>query len=128
MTIGALLAMAAHLDGKAAGMMEMAGLAQKGGAVHIHCRLGLKPEDISAIRVALGECHTLIGGDLVVSAQGSTLGLIRPNGAAVVNNYEIITGDFTRDTKFQIPGADLELALKAPISGQSDAPGCYRAC
>ena len=58
------------------------------------------PEDISAIRVALGECHTLIGGDLVVSAQGSTLGLIRPNGAAVVNNYEIITGDFTRDTKF----------------------------
>ena len=112
-TIGALLAMAAHLDGKAAGMMEMAGLAQKGGAVHIHCRLGLKPEDISAIRVALGECHTLIGGDLVVSAQGSTLGLIRPNGAAVVNNYEIITGDFTRDTKFQIPGADLELALKA---------------
>ena len=60
--------MAAHLDGKAAGMMEMAGLAQKGGAVHIHCRLGLKPEDISAIRVALGECHTLIGGDLVVSA------------------------------------------------------------
>ena len=112
-TIGALLAMAAHLDGKAAGMMEMAGLAQKGGAVHIHCRLGLKPEDISAIRVALGECHTLIGGDLVVSAQGSTLGLIRPNGAAVVNNYEIITGDFTRDTKFQIPGADLELALQA---------------
>ena len=39
-TIGALLAMAAHLDGKAAGVMEMAGLAQKGGAVHIHCRIG----------------------------------------------------------------------------------------
>ncbi len=39
-TIGAVLAMAAHIDGKGAGMMEMAGLAQKGGAVHIHCRIG----------------------------------------------------------------------------------------
>jgi len=63
-TIGAVLAMAAHLDGKGAGMMEMAGLAQKGGAVHIHCRLAERPEDISAIRVATGEADALIGGDL----------------------------------------------------------------
>jgi len=118
-TIGALLAMAAHLDGKAAGVMEMAGLAQKGGAVHIHCRIGKTPEDISAIRVALGECHTLIGGDLVVSAQGSTLGLMASTGAAVVNNHEIITGDFTRDISFRIPGADLELAIFARLNAQA---------
>ena len=114
-TIGALLAMAAHLDGKAAGVMEMAGLAQKGGAVHIHCRIGERPEDISAIRVALGECDALIGGDLVVSAQGSTLGLMAPTGGAVVNRHEIITGDFTRDTAFAIPGTDLHLALTARL-------------
>ncbi len=54
-TVGAVLAMAAHLDGKAAGMMEMAGLAQKGGAVHIHLRLAERPQDINAIRVAVGE-------------------------------------------------------------------------
>ncbi|MDA9110127.1 2-oxoacid:acceptor oxidoreductase family protein, partial [bacterium] len=114
-TIGALLAMAAHLDGKAAGVMEMAGLAQKGGAVHIHCRIGETPEDISAIRVALGECDALIGGDLVVSAQGSTLGLMAPTGGAVVNRHEIITGEFTRDTAFAIPGADLHLALTARL-------------
>ena len=42
-TIGATLAMAAHLEGKGVGMMEMAGLAQKGGAVHIHCRIGKTP-------------------------------------------------------------------------------------
>ena len=118
-TIGALLAMAAHLDGKAAGVMEMAGLAQKGGAVHIHCRIGETPEDISAIRVALGECHTLIGGDLVVSAQGSTLGLMASAGAAVVNNHEIITGDFTRDIGFHIPRADLELAICARLNTQA---------
>ena len=112
-TIGAVLAMAAHLEGKGASMMEMAGLAQKGGAVHIHCRLANSPKDISAIRVSVGECDTLIGGDLVVSAGSTTIGLMatgRANG--VVNSHEIITGEFTRNTEFRIPGADLTLALQ----------------
>ncbi len=115
-TIGAVLAMAAHLDGKGAGMMEMAGLAQKGGAVHIHCRIGSTPEDISAIRVATGECDALIGGDLVVSAGAKTLGLTSAGRTgAVVNSHEIITGDFTRDTEFRIPSERLSLSLEAKL-------------
>ncbi|KUJ81750.1 indolepyruvate ferredoxin oxidoreductase family protein [Ruegeria profundi] len=115
-TLGAVLAQAAQIDGKGAGMMEMAGLAQKGGAVHIHCRLANKPEDISAIRVATGEAHALIGGDLVVSAGAKTLGLTRSGQTgAVVNNHETVTGDFTRDTNFRIPGDRLELALQARL-------------
>ncbi len=115
-TIGAVLAQAAQLDGKGAGMMEMAGLAQKGGAVHIHCRIAERPEDISAIRVATGECHALIGGDLVVSAGAKTLGLTsRGRTGAVVNSHEIITGDFTRDTEFRLPTDRLELALQARL-------------
>jgi indolepyruvate ferredoxin oxidoreductase len=115
-TIGAVLAMAAHIDGKGAGMMEMAGLAQKGGAVHIHCRIGEKPSDINAIRVATGECDTLIGGDLVVSAGAKTLGLMKTGRTkGVVNSHEIITGDFTRDTEFRLPTEQLNLALQARI-------------
>ncbi|WP_037307014.1 indolepyruvate ferredoxin oxidoreductase family protein [Ruegeria halocynthiae] len=115
-TLGAVLAQAAQIDGKGAGMMEMAGLAQKGGAVHIHCRLANRPEDISAIRVATGEAHALIGGDLVVSAGAKTLGLTRAGQTgAVVNSHETVTGDFTRDTEFQIPGDRLELALQARL-------------
>ncbi|MGD9865154.1 MAG: indolepyruvate ferredoxin oxidoreductase family protein, partial [Pseudodonghicola sp.] len=115
-TIGAVMAQAAQIDGKGAGMMEMAGLAQKGGAVHIHCRLAEKPEDISAIRVATGECDALIGGDLVVSAGAKTLGLMRTgHSGAVVNSHEIITGDFTRDTEFTIPTDRLSLALQARL-------------
>jgi len=115
-TIGAVMAMAAHLDGKGAGMMEMAGLAQKGGAVHIHCRLGETPEAISAIRVAIGECDTLIGGDLVVSAGAKTLGLMKTGRArGVVNSHEIITGDFTRDTAFKLPTDQLTLSLQARL-------------
>jgi indolepyruvate ferredoxin oxidoreductase len=115
-TVGAVLAMAAHLDGKGAGMMEMAGLAQKGGAVHIHLRLANDPADISAIRVAVGEADCVIGGDLVVSAGSKTLGLMTTGRTgAVVNAHEIVTGEFTRNRDFHLPGEQLRLALQARL-------------
>jgi len=119
-TIGALLAMAAYLDGKGAGMMEMAGLAQKGGAVHIHCRISKKPEDINAIRVATSEADAVIGGDLVTTAGSRILSLMQ-NGRskAVVNGHETITGEFTRDSKFSIPSDQLLLAIEAKIGSNS---------
>ncbi|WP_368183688.1 indolepyruvate ferredoxin oxidoreductase family protein [Aestuariibius sp. HNIBRBA575] len=115
-TIGAILAMAAHLDDKGAGVMEMAGLAQKGGAVHIHCRLANRPEDINAIRVATGECDALIGGDLVVSAGAKTLGLMATGRTkAAVNSHETMTGQFAIDRDFTIPHDRLGLALEARL-------------
>ncbi|MDF1619203.1 indolepyruvate ferredoxin oxidoreductase family protein [Pseudothioclava nitratireducens] len=115
-TIGAVLAMAAHVDGKGAGMMEMAGLAQKGGAVHIHLRLANRPEDISAIRVAVGEADCVIGGDLVVSAGAKTLGLMTTGRTgAVVNAHEIVTGEFTRNRDFRLPTDQLRLSLEARL-------------
>ena len=112
-TVGAILTMAAHLEGRGAGMIEMAGLAQKGGAVAIHCRLAERPEDISAIRVATGEAHAVIGGDLVVTAGAKTLGLMRPGQTGgVVNAHEIVTGDFTRNTEFRLPSDRLRLSLE----------------
>lgn len=115
-TIGAILAQAAQIDGKGAGVIEMAGLAQKGGAVHIHCRLANAPDDISAIRVAVGEAHCVIGGDLVVTAGAKTLGLMRTGQTgAAVNAHEIITGEFTRNTEFRIPSTDLKIALQARL-------------
>ena len=115
-TIGAVLAQAAQLDGKGAGMMEMAGLAQKGGAVHIHLRLANRPEDISAIRVAVGEADAVIGGDLVVSAGARTLGLMtKGRTGAVINDHEIITGEFTRNRDFHVPGDRLKLSLQARL-------------
>ncbi|MDP2064045.1 MAG: indolepyruvate ferredoxin oxidoreductase family protein [Phaeovulum sp.] len=115
-TVGAVLAMAAHVDGMGAGMMEMAGLAQKGGAVHIHLRLAARPEDISAIRVAVGEADCVIGGDLVVTAGSKTLGLMQTGRTgAVVNSHEIVTGEFTRNRDFRLPADRLRLSLEARL-------------
>ncbi|HEU0222609.1 MAG TPA: indolepyruvate ferredoxin oxidoreductase family protein, partial [Paracoccaceae bacterium] len=119
-TVGHLLAMAAHLEGKGAGLMEMAGLAQKGGAVQIHCRIAASPADISAIRVAVGEADALIGGDIVVAAGARTLGFMtRGRTRAVVNSHEIITGAFTRDTEFRLPTDRLSLALRARLGEEA---------
>ncbi|MGJ8623616.1 MAG: indolepyruvate ferredoxin oxidoreductase family protein [Yoonia sp.] len=116
-TIGAVLAMAAHLDGRGAGMMEMSGLAQKGGAVQIHCRIAENPSDINAIRVATGECDTLIGGDIVVSAGAKTIGLMQAGRTrGVVNAHEVMTGEFTRDSGFRLPSDQLRLALEARLT------------
>ncbi|MTH63435.1 indolepyruvate ferredoxin oxidoreductase family protein [Paracoccus shanxieyensis] len=115
-TIGAVLAQAAHIDGKGAGMMEMAGLAQKGGAVHIHLRLANRPQDISAIRVAVGEADCIIGGDLVVTAGAKTIGLMtQGRTGGVVNEHEIVTGEFTKNRDFQIPADRLRMSLQARL-------------
>ena len=54
-TIGAILGMSAHLEGKGVGIIDMAGLAQKGGAVFTHMRIGRTPEAVSSIRVSPGK-------------------------------------------------------------------------
>ncbi len=119
-TVGALLGMAAHLEGKGVGMMEMAGLAQKGGAVHIHCRVAEKPEDISAIRVAVGEADAMIGGDLVTSSGAKTLGLMtRGRTKAVCNSHQIITGEFTKNTEFNLPVDRMSIALRARVGEEA---------
>ena len=115
-TIGAVLTMAAHLDGKGAAMIEMAGLAQKGGEVCIHCRIADRQQDISAIRVAVGEANCIVGGDLVVSAGSEILALAAGGRTgASINDHETITGEFTRRPGFRIPGERLRQRMAATL-------------
>ena len=86
-TIGALLGAAAHIEGKGVTVLDMAGLAQKGGAVLSHVQLANRPEDLHATRVALGEADLVIGCDALVSASPEVLSRLRPDhGRAVVNS------------------------------------------
>jgi indolepyruvate ferredoxin oxidoreductase len=103
-TIGAILGMAAHLEGRGCGMIDMAGLAQKGGAVYSHIRLAKHPDDIHAIRVSAGMADLVLGCDLVVSGSKKVLASVKPGETVfVVNTAEVLPGDFTRNPNYALP-------------------------
>ncbi|MBV6487930.1 MAG: indolepyruvate ferredoxin oxidoreductase family protein [Pseudorhodoplanes sp.] len=111
-TIGGVLGMAAHLEGKGVGIIDMAGLAQKGGAVYSHIRIANQPEDIHAIRMAAGGCDLVLGGDIVVAANKKVLATVKHGTTQVVANLaEFLPGDFTRNADFSLPTERLKRAL-----------------
>ncbi|WP_374651466.1 indolepyruvate ferredoxin oxidoreductase family protein [Dongia sp.] len=119
-TIGALLGMAAHLEGKGCSVMDMAGLAQKGGAVFSHVRLSARPEDIFATRIAAGNADLLLGCDIVVSASFDALAKLDVGRSkALVNTHEIATGDFTRDPDWDFPAGDLKRILAKAVGADA---------
>ena len=111
-TVGAILGMAAHLEGKGVGIIDMAGLAQKGGAVYSHIRIANTPDDIHAIRVAAAGADLVLGGDIVVVGNKKVLGAIKPGSSrVVVNTAEFLPGDFTRNADFSLPTERLKRAI-----------------
>jgi indolepyruvate ferredoxin oxidoreductase len=97
-TVGALLAMAAHLEGKSATVLDQAGLSQKGGAVSSHVRICATPERLHAARIPLGEASTVLGCDLVTAADCETLARARAGVTrAVVNDAPTLTGNLLRE-------------------------------
>jgi indolepyruvate ferredoxin oxidoreductase len=110
-TIGGILGMAAHLEGKGVGVIDMAGLAQKGGAVYSHMRIAERPEDIHAIRVAAGGADLVLGGDIVVAGNKKVLAAVKPGTTMVINTAEFLPGDFTRNPDFSLPTARLKRAI-----------------
>jgi indolepyruvate ferredoxin oxidoreductase len=110
-TIGGVLGMAAHLEGKAVGIIDQAGLAQKGGAVYSHMRLASHPDDIHAIRVAAGGADLVLGGDMVVVGTKKVLAAIRNGTRTIVNLAEFLPGDFTRNADFSLPTERLKRAI-----------------
>ena len=115
-TIGALLGMAAHLEGKGCSTMDMAGLAQKGGAVFCHVRIAANPEQIFTTRLAAGAADLLLGCDIVVSGSVDSMATLQAGRSrAVVNTHEIATGDFTRQPDWQFPAEALQRNLTEAI-------------
>ena len=80
-TIGAIMGMAAHIEGKGATVLDQLGMAQKGGAVISHVRIGATPEALHAVRLGAGGANLLLGCDLVVSAERRCAGHARARHA-----------------------------------------------
>ncbi|MDX5931705.1 indolepyruvate ferredoxin oxidoreductase family protein [Acidiphilium acidophilum] len=114
-TIGALLGMAAHLDGKPVSVLDVLGLAQKGGAVVSHVRFGGAAGTGQALRIPQGRADLLLGCDALVSAEHETLDCLGEATTAVVNLHETITGAFTRDPDFSLPMRKLRQVIAKRI-------------
>ncbi len=111
-TIGALLGMAAHLDGRGCSVLDMTGLAQKYGAVVSHVRIAAREETIHAVRVAAGGADLLLGCDEVVAAGFDALSKADPmRTRAVVNSHEAATSALLSNPDLVFPGQSLQNAI-----------------
>ncbi len=107
-TIGALLGMAAHLEGKGISVLDMAGLAQKGGAVWSHVRIADRQAQLHAARVAAGEADAVIGCDLVVAASDESLAKMQHGRTRVlINRDQTNTSEFVRGFAAQARSGDV---------------------
>jgi indolepyruvate ferredoxin oxidoreductase len=108
-TIGQILAMAAHLEAKGVSVLDMSGLAQKYGAVMSHVQLAPNPAALSATRIDTGGASLVIGCDLVVSASTDAIAkMAQGRTRAVINASVTPTAEFVRNPNWQLPGSDLQ--------------------
>ena len=107
-TVGAVLSMAAHLDGTATTLLNFSGLAQKFGAVMSYVRLAPDAAMLHQPRIAAGGADAVIGCDAVVSASPQAMAMYRPGTRMVLNRAEMTTGEIVRNRDL-----DLEIAERA---------------
>jgi indolepyruvate ferredoxin oxidoreductase len=120
-TVSAILGMAAHLEGKGVGVIDMAGLAQKGGAVYCHVKIGREPGDVHAIRIAAGEANLILGCDLVVAGAKQVLSAVEAGRTSViVNSAEVFPGDIERDPDFILPSERIKQAIRRSAGEKAD--------
>ncbi len=112
-TIGQILGMAAHIEQKGCGLIDMAGLAQKGGAVATHMRIAKTPEDISTIRIPAGGSNLILGCDLAVSATKKVLSTVTQEKTLfLANTAEIMPGTFTQNPDYSFPAEMMKKTIR----------------
>ena len=118
LTIGALLGMAAHLEGKAPLIMDMAGLAQKGGAVMSHIRLSTADMPPTAPRIANGGADLLLAADAVVGSSKDAIAVCDPAVTHAVLNTRITpVSDFVRLRDFDFQASAVEGVVASSVRG-----------
>ena len=118
-TVGALLAMAAHLEGKAASVLDFMGFAQKGGAVYSHLRVAGDPGRLTQARVDPGRAQLVLACDLVVATAPDALRTMAPGRTRVVANSHVLpTGAFTRNRDALPDGAGLLARLRRTVGAE----------
>jgi indolepyruvate ferredoxin oxidoreductase len=119
-TIGQILGMAAHLEGKGVSVLDMSGLAQKYGAVMSHVKIATSAKDVHVARLGTGDARLVIGCDLVVTASGDALDKMQAQRTrALVNGTTSPTAAFVKNPDWQLPGSNLQQDILEACGGKN---------
>ncbi len=119
-TIGALIGMAAHLDGKHVTVLDQTGLSQKAGGVTSHIRLAENAGKLHGLKVSRMGADLLLACDMVVAASKDSLATYAQGVThAVLNTHETPTGDFVLDTTTRLPSLQLRRSIAQAIGTEA---------
>jgi indolepyruvate ferredoxin oxidoreductase len=120
LTIGALLGMAAHIEGKASMILDMSGLAQKGGAVLSHVRLSEHTADVTCSRIVTGTADLVLAADEVVAVSKDMVTLCEAaRTVGIINSHVIPTADFILNRDFNFQTRKLNSVLETELKKES---------
>ncbi|WP_157219359.1 indolepyruvate ferredoxin oxidoreductase family protein [Flavisphingomonas formosensis] len=123
LTVGALLGMAAHLEGKGCTVLDLTGMAQKGGAVTSHIRTGPTPDTIYTSRLGVATSDLILACDMIVGSGAEVLRTVKPGAtAAVVNSDVTPTGEFQTNRKLDLGGEALEATIREALGNGAFLP------
>ncbi len=116
-TIGALIGMAAHLEGKGCSVLDMTGLAQKNGAVVSHVRVADRPDQLHATRIAAGEAKLVLACDILTGVGYEQLAKMQKGVTkALVNTALVMPAGFTRDPDLAFPIGSMEREIEDAVA------------
>jgi indolepyruvate ferredoxin oxidoreductase len=120
-TIGALIGMAAHLEGKGVSVLDMTGMSQKNGSVSSHVRIATTPQAIRAQRIATGEADLVLGCDMLTSGAQDAISKMRPGRThVVINTHQQPSGHFARQPDWQFPADEVRALIEESVEGRAD--------
>jgi indolepyruvate ferredoxin oxidoreductase len=115
-TVGALMGMAAHLEGKGASVLDMTGMSQKNGSVTSHVKIARAPGDLRAQRIATGEADLILGCDMLTAGAQDAISKMRPGRTiAVINLHEQPPGTFAQQADWQYPAAQVRALISESV-------------
>jgi indolepyruvate ferredoxin oxidoreductase len=121
-TVGAILGMAAHLEGRAISVLDMTGMSQKNGAVMSHIRIAAAGTELRGQRIAAGETDLLLAYDMITAGDAEVITRTHVERTrAVVNSYEQATGAFAQNPDWQFPRHELETLLRNAVGDRYTA-------
>ncbi|WP_260854683.1 indolepyruvate ferredoxin oxidoreductase family protein [Paraburkholderia sp. BCC1884] len=120
-TIGALLGMAAHLEGKKVSVLDMTGMSQKNGSVTSHVRISRRTHGIAAARIPTGEADLILGCDMLTSGAADALVRMHPGRTyALVNTHEQPAGHFAQQPDWQYPAKEVRAQIESAVGRRAD--------